>query len=575
MPDAPLSPEEIDRELDQLERDGGGVPDIERLGLRPLSIAHLAEMPVAKLRVLAALAVALAQSDVEPFFDDRRLLARFLAILIEALDAEKGAIVTVEGDEGGERLVTLAARIGDETVGPEAFSLTLVRRVLASGSLQTGSGPHEADETGLTESIVLKVGGPYVVLPLVAPRVVGKDGAVQAAPRPFAAVFLVRPLGAPSFDGELPLLGLVSELTAPLIHRSRLIRDLQSSRDSVAAEKRALEAELESLKERLSGESTYARIVGKRSPRMLRCLERVLPAARSVQPVLITGESGAGKELMARAIHEHPASPRARGPFVTVNCGAIPDTLIESELFGHERGAFTGAVRPREGLFRAAHGGTIFLDEITETSAKLQTGLLRVLQEGVVRPVGATREVAVDVRVIAATNRDVPLEIGAGRFREDLYYRLNVVSLEVPALRERREDIPELALHFLKDAGRAEGRSDLQGFTAPALAALVGHRWPGNVRQLENLVRQAVLFAKGPRINVRDLRLRSDPGEESGETLEATMHVVERTLLERALAEAGGNVTHVARQLGIHRSYVYMLAKKHGIRLSRRRDGSE
>ena len=234
---------------------------------------------------------------------------------------------------------------------------------------------------------------------------------------------------------------------------------------------------------------------------MLKVYKQIAYAADSAAPVLILGESGTGKELVSRAIHEN--GPRASRPFVAINCGAIPETLLESELFGHTRGAFTGAVADRKGIIEQASGGTVLLDEIGETSLALQVRLLRTIEEGEVRPVGAGRVVKVDARVISATNRDLEKEVAAQRFRQDLYYRLSVIVIVVPPLRERRADIPLLTAQFLQNACARTGRSiDL----APdALDALAAYDWPGNVRELENTVERLVLFSRGSSIHLSDL----------------------------------------------------------------------
>jgi len=279
--------------------------------------------------------------------------------------------------------------------------------------------------------------------------------------------------------------------------------------------------------------------------------------------VLIRGESGTGKELVARALHS--ASPRAGGPFVPVDCGALPETIIESELFGHEPGAFTGACGA-PGLFRMAAGGTLFLDEVGELPAGVQAKLLRALQSKAVRPVGGTRETPVDLRIVSATHRDLDEMVAAGSFRLDLLYRLAVVQIEVPPLRERREDVPLLAHHFLrKHAGPDAG---VVGFEDDALEALVACDWPGNVRELENAVESALAFARGPRVGRGDLPLpspRNGAATPAAQGLPLSLDAYERSALERALAEAGGGVGEAARRLGLGRSTFYRKLARHGI----------
>jgi two-component system response regulator PilR (NtrC family) len=299
-------------------------------------------------------------------------------------------------------------------------------------------------------------------------------------------------------------------------------------------------------------------------------MEVVERAAPTRATVLITGESGTGKERLARAVHQR--SDRAKGPFLVINCGALPEALMESELFGHEKGAFTGADRKRQGLLREAEGGTILLDEIGELPASLQVKLLRVLQERVVRPVGSAFEVPVDVRVLAATNRDVEADVERGRFRQDLYYRLNVIRLNVPPLRDRPEDVPVLAEMFLRRFAREMGK-EVVGFTTDALRAVERYPFPGNVRELENLVERAVALAGARVIGLGDL-----PPEVSGPIgapegslltlgpdgcdLDAVMHEAERRLLLQALERTGGVRTSAAKVLGItFRSLRYRLEK--------------
>jgi DNA-binding NtrC family response regulator len=278
--------------------------------------------------------------------------------------------------------------------------------------------------------------------------------------------------------------------------------------------------------------------------------------------VLIQGESGTGKELVARAIRLH--SPRAAGPFVPVDCGALPESIIESELFGHEKGAFTGALGA-QGLFRMADQGTLFLDEIGEIPPAVQAKLLRALQHKEVRPVGSSATVAVDIRVISATHRDLAAMVADGRFRTDLFYRLNVVRIEIPALRERREDIPLLVQHFLgKHADRARR---VEGIEDAALEALVAAEWPGNVRELENVIESAIALAPGPRLRVVDLpRIRRVAAATPEPVhLPLSLDAYESCALERALREAGGDAHRAARLLGIGRSTFYRKLAKHAI----------
>jgi DNA-binding NtrC family response regulator len=307
-------------------------------------------------------------------------------------------------------------------------------------------------------------------------------------------------------------------------------------------------------------------LIGRTAP-MLEVYKQIAHAADSAAPVLIVGESGSGKELVARAIHSH--SKRAREPFVGINCGAIADTLLESELFGHQRGSFTGAVSDHKGVFEQAGGGTVLLDEIGDTTAALQVRLLRVLEEGEVRPVGGNRAVHVAARIMAATN--VPLEqaVDEKRFRQDLYYRLSVILIRVPALRDRRPDIPLLIGSFLDDACKRAGQKKL--LSTEALDALLKHPWPGNVRELRNTIERLVVSSRGSLIEAFDLpdTLTASPPalvEQPFADL-PTLEELERRYLLHVLDAARGNRTRAAEILGVDRRTLYRMAERFGIAL--------
>jgi len=297
-----------------------------------------------------------------------------------------------------------------------------------------------------------------------------------------------------------------------------------------------------------------------RSPEMEAILGKARLVASSDASVMIFGESGTGKELLSRAIHR--ASPRAAQPFVAVNCGAIPEQLLESELFGHTKGAFTGAASEYKGLFQAAGRGTVFLDEIGDMPLALQVKLLRVLQEKEVRPIGSTQSVKVDVRIISATHRNLEEAIKAGTFREDLYYRLHVVALSLPALSQRREDIPVLAAHFLKNLASRYGKT-LNGFAQDALEVLVKHSWPGNVRELYNVIEQAVALSTTSIVTPAQLEtaIRGDTGDLS--SFESARFDFERDYLAKLLKITNGNVTQAARLAKRNRTEFYKLLQRH------------
>jgi two-component system response regulator HydG len=328
-----------------------------------------------------------------------------------------------------------------------------------------------------------------------------------------------------------------------------------------ALETRRLRGTVTLLAGELRRQSGLDRIIG-RSAAIKDVIERVVRVAPTDASVLITGESGAGKELVARALHL--ASRRGEEPFVPVNCAAITETLLESELFGHAKGAFTGASRARRGLFEEAHGGTLLIDEIAETSPGFQAKLLRVLQDGELRRVGESAPIQVDVRVIAATNQDLRRAIAERRFREDLFYRLAVVPIRIPPLRERREDVPLLAAHFLR---RFVSRTSVARTLSPAaVARLVEHAWPGNVRELENVIEQAAALAPGEEIRAEDVHIEPpSPGPETAGTLAAAVAEAERRTIEAALLGSGGDLATAARRLRISHTTLWRKMKRLGL----------
>jgi DNA-binding NtrC family response regulator len=331
-----------------------------------------------------------------------------------------------------------------------------------------------------------------------------------------------------------------------------------------ALEKRALEREVLSLRAALAPSATqmlygFEGIVG-RHPEMVKIYQTITQIAETPSTVLITGESGTGKELIARAVHQRSA--RRTQPFVAVNVAAIPDTLIESELFGHERGAFTGAHARKLGKFELAHAGTVFLDEIGSLRVDLQTRLLRVLQEREIERLGGSRTIPVDVRILAATNVNLRQAVRERAFREDLFYRLNVVPIYLPPLRERREDITHLVQHFVRKFAR-ECNRDIRAVSAGALETLMRYDWPGNVRELENVIHRAVVLARTPVLHLQDIPLDvampetgSRLGEDTGLPLKDACEQFERQYVLRVLESMNWNVSRAARKLGVHRNTV-------------------
>ena len=321
---------------------------------------------------------------------------------------------------------------------------------------------------------------------------------------------------------------------------------------SKALERRDLIEQNRALKKQLEDLRAKGQVIGS-SPAFRRMMTLVEQVADSSATVLIQGESGAGKELVASTIHR--SSPRSRGPFVAVNCAALPETLLESELFGYEKGAFTGAAGRKEGRFELADGGTLFLDEVSDLSPVTQPKILRVLQEGEFERLGGTKTLRVDVRIVAATNQDLAQMVREKRFREDLYYRLKVITINVPPLREKREDIRVLAQHFLRVYAAKNGR-ELEGFTGEAIERLEAYAWPGNVRELENLIERSVVLARKDRIEAEDLPdeivgVKRPPRDAILELIGTPLAEIEQRLLDETLRITGGNKTQAAKLLGI------------------------
>jgi two-component system response regulator PilR (NtrC family) len=339
-----------------------------------------------------------------------------------------------------------------------------------------------------------------------------------------------------------------------------------------ALERKRLKEENRALRRQLGKTGPFDGFVG-RSASMVAIFETIRKIADSASTVMITGESGTGKELVARAIHG--ASGRRGRPFVSVNCGAVPDTLMEAELFGHVKGAFTGAVTSNEGLFASANGGTLFLDEITEIAPSLQVKLLRAVQERQVRRIGDVRDVAIEVRLVAASNRDLARAVAEGALREDLFYRLNVIPIQLPPLRDRRDDIPLLVAHFIEKIAAAQAKP-LRGVAPDAMTLLEAHHWPGNIRELENVIERAMVLGSGVIIDVEalppDLRHPVEAGDLSidfptdGLDLEATLSRIEQRYIELALARTSGVQIRAAELLKMSfRQFRYKL-RKHSLR---------
>jgi two-component system response regulator AtoC len=403
----------------------------------------------------------------------------------------------------------------------------------------------------------------FILCDIRMPEMDGTDFLLRALERRVAApVIMMSAYGSVETAIECMKRGAYDFISKPF-KKDEIVMVLKK-----AEERERLKSENRQLRHVVAGQFSYSGIIS-RTPRMQELFGQIRKVADLKTTVLVLGESGTGKELVARALHQN--GRRSGKPFVAVNCGAIPENLLESELFGHVRGAFTDASRDKAGLFEQADGGTLFLDEVGEMPLSLQVKLLRVLQESEIRRVGASQSRKVDVRVISATSRDLAVDVSAGRFREDLYFRLNVFSLQLPPLRERVEDIPLLTEHFLKRYG---GGDSIMRIESEALRCLMAHSWPGNIRELENAVERANILCEGGRITSLCLpvSIRLHQGAETSESgveeilsIKKAETAIEQDLIRKALHKTGGNRTQAAKILEIsHRSLLYKI-KEYGL----------
>jgi Nif-specific regulatory protein len=517
--------------------------------LRPgAALASLPGTPRVAQAFNTLLAIGLAISSMR---DVEALAARLLELVFEVVPAEHGAIALA--DRAGNGIGALFGwNRGSGADKPVQVSRTVVRHVLSTGESVLSDDVLKGGSFEDAESLAVSDSGSLLVVPIVR------------SDKPLGVVYLSTSENAGRFDEEhLQLLTAVARLAGPVFENAQYVETLER-------ENRRLVEEI-ALDHQMVGES----------PTMRALYELIAKVAPRDSTVLILGESGTGKELVARTIHQN--SGRARRPFVAVNCATLTENLLESELFGHERGAFTGAVAQRRGKLELAGGGTIFLDEVGELALPLQAKLLRALQEREIERIGGSRPVAVDVRVVAATNRDLETAVASGTFRADLYYRLNVVSVTVPPLRERRGDVPLLASYFTaKYAERC--KRNVVGISPDASTMLAAHDWPGNVRELENAIERAVVLGDTDRVTSADLPEAlhhvvvpvGEPGEAMGDyrmtppgdersAVVSGFHTAvaefKATLIRNALEQTGGNLSEAARLLGLHRNYVSRLAK--------------
>jgi two-component system response regulator HydG len=423
---------------------------------------------------------------------------------------------------------------------------------------QAGHAVEEAEDGAVAVQRIQQETFDVVLTDLRMPTVDGMD-VLRAAQRvaPETQVIVMTAYGTIESAVDAIRQGAYDFLAKPFKEDELLLRV------SKALEKRRLVGEVSLLAGEFRKRYGLEHIVG-RSAAMRDVLDRLVRVAPTDATVLVMGESGTGKELVARAIHA--ASRRGDKPFIPVNCAAITETLLESELFGHARGAFTGATRARRGMFEEANGGTLFIDEVGETAPGFQAKLLRALQEGEIRRVGESTPVQVNVRVIAATNQDLRRAIAERRFREDLFYRLNVVPLRIPPLRDRREDVPLLAAHFVQRFIARTGAS--KALSPGAVARLVAHDWPGNVRELENVIEQAAALTPGREIGADDVHVEAATGARPAAercTLAEAVEDAERRAIEAALSRCGGDLGRVARDLAVSPTTLWRKMKRLGV----------
>ncbi len=499
--------------------------------------------------------------------DPKRLLDLIMDIVIDLTRAERGFLIL---DRNGTHDIVVARNIDREEVRRPSFKIShsIAERVHQTGKpVITEDALNEVELSAFSSVSDLKLKSVLCVPFRIKDRMIGT---LYLDPRFEKGKFT---------DDDLKILEAFSNQAAIALENSRLLEEVRSARDALeqlnaelAGKLRAREEEIEALRREgdLEDESfrhDYRGVLG-RSPamrRVLRLLDRVIDTEL---PVILSGESGTGKELFARLIHEN--GPRKRGPFVSLNCGAIPAPLLESELFGHVRGAFTGAVRDKLGLFEAAHRGTLLLDEVAEMESLMQTKLLRALENGEIQPVGASSSRRVDVRIVSATNRDLEGAVASGSFREDLNYRLKGFVVEIPPLRERTGDIPLLVDAFL-DRIASETGAPRKTIRPQALRLLERHRWPGNVRELQNAVRRLVALSEvdiDEGLVHREYLSHAEAGAPGSPYLGKTLSQIERGAIVTALEANAWRKAEAARQLGISRRTLYDKMKRHRIAMT-------
>jgi Nif-specific regulatory protein len=472
--------------------------------------------------------------EINAIHDINELLNRIMDAAMEALSAERGFILLKTDEADNEFTVVTARNISKENIDYlRGYSSSVVNRVLKTGQALLSVDAQTDERFAGAESIVMQQIKSVICTPLI------HEGKIMAA------IYMDSRAAVQQFDEEsLDFLKAFAVQATIALQNARLFEQLQSENIK--------------LKRQISITSAFPEIIGKSEP-MLRILELIRDVADTSASVLIEGESGTGKELVARALHVH--SSRKDKAFIPIFCGSLGENLLESELFGHKKGAFTGATENKRGLFEEADGGTLFLDEIADISPTIQTKLLRVLQEGEFKRVGENQIRTADVRILAATNKDLWEEVQKGNFREDLYYRLNVINIKMPPLRERRSDIPLLAEHFLRKYAQ-KNRKKIKGFTREAFRLLQEYDWPGNVRELENAVERAVILCRSQEIDADLFQFRRTENKiPIGKTLKEITHY---TVME-TMKMTGGNRTRTAEILGVSRRWLHYHLKEWGV----------
>ncbi len=466
--------------------------------------------------------------------DINELLNRIMDSAMEALSAERGFILLKSSENDNQFTVVTARNISKETIDSiRGYSSSVVNQVLETGKAVLSVDAQTDERFAGSESIVLQQIKSVICTPLI------HEGRVMAA------IYMDSRASVRQFDQEsLEFLKAFAAQATIALNNARMFERLQS--------------ENQRLKRQISISQAFPEIIGKSEP-MIKILELIRDVADTSASVLIEGESGTGKELVARALHFH--SSRRDKAFIPIFCGSLSENLLESELFGHKKGAFTGAMETKRGLFEEADGGTLFLDEIADVSLPIQTKLLRVLQEGEFKRVGENQIRTADVRIIAATNKDLWEEVQKGNFREDLYYRLNVINIKMPPLRHRRSDIPLLAEHFLRKYAE-KNKKTIRGFTKEAFRLLQEYDWPGNVRELENAIERAVILARSPEIDADLFQFRRS---ESKIPLGKTLKEITKYAVLETIKMTGGNRTRAAEILGVSRRWLHYHLKEWGM----------